>query len=282
MKISHTALDCFLAVHATGSFTTAAKRVNRTQSAVSQQISKLEQLLETTLFVRGKRFTLTENGEILLKYAKKIKQLQREAWEQFQQPELQGEVRFGVPEDFVSVFLSDILAQYAIQHPRILLNVECDLTLNLFERFKNQEFDLVLLKMNQPEDFLNSTEVWSETLEWVGNPLLLTEDPQKPVPLVLSPEPCVYRTRAIKALEATQHPWRITFSSESYAGKIAAVQAGMGVTVLPRNMVPNKLPIIKPGPHVPKLEDTHICLLKHFDNNFVVNNLESFVLDKLR
>ena len=282
MRLSHTALECFLAVHATGSFTAAAKRVNRTQSAVSQQIAKLEQLLETTLFVRGKRFTLTENGEILLKYARKIKRLQREAWEQFQQPELQGEIRFGVPEDFASVFLSDILAQYAIQHPRVLLNVECDLTLNLLDRFKNQEFDLVLLKMNQPEDFPNSTEVWSEALEWVGNPLLLTDDPAQPVPLVLSPEPCVYRTRALKALEATQHPWRITFTSESYAGKIAAVQAGMGVTVLPRNMVPSQLEIINPGPNAPKLEDTHISLLKHFDNNLVVNNLESFVLNQLR
>lgn len=104
--------------------------------------------------------------------------------------------------------LSEVLSEYASLHPRILLNVECDLTLNLFERFKKKEFDLVLVKMSRPEDFPNGMNVWTEALEWVGNEDLFELEKQS-VPLVLSPRPCVYRARAIHALEKQNRKWRI-------------------------------------------------------------------------
>lgn len=274
-------LECFLAVSETGSFTRASNKVARTQSAVSQQIAKLESQIGKPLFKRGKNFTLTSEGEILLCYAKKIIHLNREAIDHFQQPELQGELRFGLPEDFASVFLSDILSEYASLHPRILLNVECDLTLNLFDRFKNKEFDLVLVKMNRPEDFPNGTDVWSERLEWVGNHEFFESYEDQPIPLVLSPQPCVYRSRAINSLEKNKKKWRIVFSSHSYTGTIAAVKAEMGITVLARNMVPNGLEIIRSGVNVPKLDDTHISLLKHNNHNTAVNSLENFVIQRL-
>lgn len=281
MKLDPLALQCLIAVSETGSFTKAANHVNRTQSAVSQQIAKLESQLSCPLLIRGKPFTLTPNGEILLGYAKQIMKLQHEALERFEQPELEGEITFGLPEDFASVFLADVLAQYTAEHPRISLNIECDLTLNLLDRFKNKEFDLVLVKMNTPEDFPNSTDVWSEALEWAGNANLFAQAPNQTIPLVLSPQPCVYRTRAIKALEKANRKWRIVLASQSYASQIAAVKAGMGITVLPRNMIPDSINLIQSGKHIPKLDDTHISLLKHVNTNPVINNLESFVLNKL-
>ncbi|MBB64608.1 MAG: LysR family transcriptional regulator [Waddliaceae bacterium] len=273
-------LECFLAVAETGSFTRAAKKVARTQSAVSQQISKLEKQIGRPLFLRKRHLVLSSAGEILLDYARKIVQLNRDAMDRFKQPELHGEVRFGLPEDFASVFLSEVLVEYGALHPRISLNVECDLTLNLLDRFKKKEFDLVLLKMNKPEDFPNGMDVWSETLEWVGNPYLF-EVEDRPIPLVLSPQPCVYRSRAIQSLEAMNKKWRIVFSSHSYTGTLAAVKAGMGVTVLPRNMVPGYLEVIRSGRKVPKLDNTHISLLKHGDDNQAVNSFENFVIERL-
>lgn len=281
MSFDAFSLECFSAVTETGSFTRAAEKVSRTQSAVSQQINKLEIQIGKPLFIRNKQLTLTAEGEIFLTYARKIIQLNRDAMDRFKQPELQGEVRFGLPEDFATVFLSDVLSEYGSLHPRILLNVECDLTLNLFERFKKKEFDLVLVKMNRPEDFPNGIDVWSEALEWVGNKDLFFQDEQ-PIPLVLSPQPCVYRTRAINALEAMNKKWRIVFSSHSYAGTVAAVKAGMGITVLPRNMVPTNIDIIRTSESIPHLDDTHISLLKHHDNNLAVNSLENFVVDRLK
>lgn len=282
MSFDALTLECFLAVAETGSFTRSADKVARTQSAVSQQIAKLENQIGKPLFIRGKNLILTSEGEILLTYARKIIQLNRDAMDRFKQPELQGEVRFGLPEDFASVFLSEVLTEYVSLHPRILLNIECDLTLNLFDRFKKKEFDLVLIKMNKPEDFPNGMNVWSETLEWVGNQELLELDEGQQVPLVLSPQPCVYRARAINSLEKNNKKWRIVFSSHSYAGTIAAVRAGMGLTVLPRNMVPTDLEIIKANINIPNLDDTHISLLKHHDKNLAVNSFEKFVVERLK
>lgn len=278
MNIDTIALQCFIAVAETGSFTRAAERVGRTQSAISQQMTKLENLLGKLLLVRGKAFTLTPEGEIFLGYARQIFALHREALDRFKEPELEGEVRFGLPENFASVYLSGVLADFLRIHPRILLNIECDLTLNLFDRFKKNEFDLVLVKMNRPEDFPNGLNVWSEPLRWVGNFNLI--DPGKPVPLVLAPQPCVYRASAITSLEQSARAWRLVFSSPSYAGTVAAVRAGMGISVMPQTMIPDDLQAIEPA-LLPQLADTHVSLIKHTASNPAVNTLEEFVLRRL-
>ena len=245
-------------------------------------MAKLELDLGKTLFVRGKKFVLTPDGEILLGYARQIVKLQCEAFDRFREPELEGEVRFGLPEDFASVFLTGVLREFSQLHPRILLHIECDLTVNLFERFKKKEFDLALLKMSRPEDFPNGIDVWTEALEWVGNPSFFAADSNLPIPLVLAPQPCVYRSRALQALESDKRKWRVVFSSHSFASTIAAVRAGMGVTVLPRNMVPHNLEIVKRQKSTPALQDTHISLLKHDATNPAVNSFEQFVLGGLR
>ena len=279
MSIDTVTLQCFISVAETGSFTKAAERVGRTQSAISQQMTKLENLLGKPLLVRGKTFALTPEGDIFLSYARQIFALHREAMDRFKEPELEGEVRFGLPETFASAYLSEVLADFSRIHPRILLNIECDLTLNLFERFKKKEFDLVLVKMNRPEDFPNGLDVWSEPLKWVGDTSLI--DPKKPVPLVLSPQPCVYRASAIKTLEDAGRSWRLVFSSPSYAGTVAAVKAGMGITIIPHTMIPNDLQAVD-GSLLPKLADTHVSLLKHRVDNAAINTLEGFVLKRLK
>lgn len=281
MNFDTVTLHCFLAVMDTGSFTRAAKQIGRTQSAVSQQISKLESLLGKQLFERGKVLSLTKEGELFHSYAKQIFKLHSEAFDLFREPELEGEIRFGMPEDFASVYLSDVLVKFSRIHPRIFLNVECDLTLNLFEKFKKKQFDLVLVKMSQFEDFSHGEHIYSEKLEWVGDPTLINQDTSKQLPLVLSPSPCVYRLRAMKALEAAGIKWRLVFSSPSYHGTIAAVRASLGITVLPKTMIPPQLTIIKDD-YLPKLYNTHIGLLKHDTKSQALLTFEKFVVDKLR
>ncbi len=279
MNLDTVTVHCFLAVAETGSFTRAGVRVGRTQSAVSQQIAKLEILLGKKLVERGRVLSLTVAGETFLNYARQIYALHCEALDRFREPELEGEVHFGLPEDFASVFLSDVLAEFAHNHPRILLNIECDLTLNLYNRFRQNEFDLVLVKMNRPEDFPYGIDVWSETLEWVGDPNII--DRSKPLPLVLAPQPCVYRARAVKTLDSLGWKWRLVLSSPSYAGTIAAVKANMGITVLPRAMIPPGLEAIRQQ-LLPDLSDIHVSLLKRQLNDPVTNSLENFVLKKLK
>lgn len=279
MSINTITLQCFIAVVETCSFTKAAENVGRSQSAISQQITNLENLLGKRLFVRGKKFYLTHEGEVFLGYAKRIFALHREAIDRFKVPDLEGELRFGLPENFASVFLSEVLADFSRIHPRIMLKIECDLTLNLYDKFKNKEFDLVLVKMNRPQDFPNGLDVWSEPLQWVGDDNLIDEN--KPIPLVLSNQPCVYRASAIKSLEKQERSWRLVFSSPSYAGIVAAVKAGIGVTVMPHTMIPKELASIN-DKRLPLLEDTHVSLLKHQSNNSAINALEGFVLRRLK
>ena len=283
MSLDTITLQCFLSVASTGSFTKAAERIGRTQSAVSQQIAKLENLIGKSLIHRGKALLLTNDGQIFEEYARKILAMHLELIDSFKTPNLKGEIRFGLPEDFATRFLADVLVDFIRIHPGVFLNIECDLTLNLFERFKKNEFDMVLVKMSRPEDFPNGMDVWSEKLEWVGDKNLLSRffENQKPLPLVLSPQPCVYRSRAISALEAANIKWQVVFSSPSYNGKIAAVKAGLGITILPKIMVPNQLQILS-NTVLPVLSDTHISLLKHDTNNSAIASFEEFVLEKLK
>lgn len=282
MSIDTVTLQCFLAVADTASFTKAAERVCRTQSAISQQIAKLEKLVEKPLINRGRELSLTTDGEIFLGYARRIFELHRELLDRFKEPDLQGEFKFGLPEDFATVVLSDVLVDFSRLHPRVILNVECDLTFNLFEQFQQGKFDIILVKMSRPASLENGINVWSEPVEWIGKPSLLPIfNKNSIIPLVLSPQPCVYRENVIESLEKVGLKWRLAYSSPSYAGKMAAVNAGLGLTVMQRTMIPDYLERIE-NPCLPKLNDIHISLLKKDSRNKAIESLEYFLLKKLR
>lgn len=282
MSIDTVTLQCFLAIADTGSFTKAADRVGRTQSAISQQIAKLEQLTEKQLINRGRSLSLTTDGEIFLGYAKKIYDLHRELLDRFKEPDLQGEVHFGLPEDYAAIVLSDVLVDFSRRHPRVMLNVECDLTYNIFEKFQQGKFDVILVKMSRPEELSNGLEIWNEPVQWIGKPELLPSlNKNSVIPLVLSPKPCVYRENAISALEKAGFRWRLAYSSPSYASKMAAVKAGLGLTVMQQTMIPD---FLAPIEHIdlPPLNDIHISLLKRDSANKAIDSLEYFLLKKLR
>ena len=282
MPLDTVTLQCFLAVAETQSFTKAAARVGRTQSAISQQIAKLENLIEKQLIIRGRELSLTPDGELFLGYAKRIYELHRESLDRFKTPELQGELRFGLPEDFASMMLSDILVEFSSLHPRVMLNVECDLTLNLIERFHQDEFDLIMIKTNDKNQITEGVNVWNEPVEWVGKKELLPALHDKTIiPLVLSPTPCVYRGNVIESLNQLHLKWRLAFSSPSYAGKMAAVRAGLGITAIQRSMIPNYLDRLDDY-FLPPLKDIHVSLIKKEGANKAIESLEFFIMDKLK
>jgi DNA-binding transcriptional LysR family regulator len=249
-------LKSFIAIAETGSFSRAAEIVGRTQSAVSLQIKKLEEGLNCTLFDRTSRqVTLTEQGNIFLGYARRILELQWEAYSRLNEPDVEGQISLGTPEDFASHYLPNILAAFSRQHPQVQLHVQCDLTLNLMNGFQKGAYDMVLVKRD-PEKVKGGTKVWREPLSWVaanGHSLKF------PLSLVLSPPPCIYRARALASLDRLRKPWQIVYTSPSLAGTIAAVKAGLGVTVLPANMIPPGLEVLRKLPH---LADSEIALMK--------------------
>lgn len=252
-------LKSFIAIAETGSFSKAASSVGRTQSALSLQIQKLEKNLGCELFDRGgRKATLTDQGEIFLGYARRIILLQLEVYSRLKEPDVEGEIRLGTPEDFATHYLPDVLAAFRKQHPRVQLNVDCDLTLNLMGSFQQEKFDIILVKRD-PQRVKGGTKVWREPLVWAGT---TSWQDQKPLPLVLSPKPCIYRARALAALDRAKIPWRISYVSPSLAGTLAAVKAGLGITVLPQNMLPNGVHSIRNELKLPQLADAEIALIK--------------------
>lgn len=272
-------LQCFLVLAETGSFSETAIRLNRSQSAISQQITKLEQQIGKPLIIRHKPLSLTPEGILLLSYANKMYNLQRELIDTFREPELTGSINFGLPDDFASVFLQDILTDFVRTHPRVNLNVECDLTLNLMKKFKQRTLDLVLVKLKPAGQMKHSVNMWREKLVWVGRNQTIEQT--NTLPLVLSPDPCVYRAAALSALDKKGIDSRIVFSSHSYTGKIAAVQAGLGLTVLPKKLIPDGLYALPTTRCTPALEPSDVSLIKHASNNYTINSFEAFILNKL-
>lgn len=252
-------LKSFIAVAETGSFSRAAALVGRTQSAVSLQIKKLEEGVRCSLFTRGARdVALTEEGEIFLGYARRMIDLQWEAFSRLNEPDVRGRITLGTPEDFATHYLPRILARFAQQHPHVQLDVTCDLTLNLLGAFDRGKLDIVLLKRD-PEKVRGGTKVWREPLVWAAAEHY---EMRSPLPLVVSPQPCIYRARAVAALDRARKPWQIVYTSPSLAGTVAAVRAGLGVTILPGTMVPDGLRPLRGAARLPRLADSEIALMK--------------------
>ena len=172
---------------------------------------------------------------------------------------MSGVVRLGTPEDFATRHLPDVLARFAQAYPSVALEVTCDLTLHLVDRFRRGDFDLVLVKQ-EPSVKGKGIRVWREPLVWVSGSRDFREH-DGPVPLVVSPQPCVYRKRAITALDKAGMAWRISYTCSALSGTLAAVRAGLGLAVLPKDMVPGDLQV-PDSTRLPDLKDTEIALLQ--------------------
>ncbi len=253
-------LKSFVAIAETGSFSRAADAAGRTQPAISQQIKKLEDTLGCRLLTRGgKGVTLTPDGETFLSYARRIVDLHWEAYSRLREPDAEGEIRIGTPEDFATWRLSRVLAQFSKHHPRVQLSVSCDLTLNLIEAFGRGELDIILVKRD-PQSVTGGVRVWREPLVFAASAQWTPTT--SPLPLVLSPKPCIYRARALAALDRAGIAWRIVYTSQSLAGTLAAARAGMGATVLPANMLPADVHPLGAEAGLPELSDAEIALMQ--------------------
>lgn len=274
-------LRTLVAVVECGGFSQAAGRLLRGQSAVSLQIKRLEDQLGTRLLDRSaRRIQLTAEGELIIGHARRILSMHEELIARAREPELSGVVRLGAPEDFATSRLPRILASFVRSHPKVALEVTCQLTLELLARFEAGGLDIALVK-REPTSAVEGTRVWREQLVWVA------DEPELPrrddaLPLVCSPLPCVYRGRATSALDAARRPWRIAYSCGSLAGNHAAVRAGLGVTVLPKDMVPHDLFVLdEESAALPRLLDTEVALVSAPTLSAPAQRLRDFVIREL-
>jgi DNA-binding transcriptional LysR family regulator len=219
-------LQTFVAIADNGSFTRAAKRVHRTQSAVSLQMQRLEATAGAPLFKKtGRQMETTDAGDLLLNHARKLLALNDEALLALRGMAIEGTVRLGAPSDVAEDFLPGILKQFCAAHTRVKLEVVVERSHELVKAFRAGKLDLAITLGEMPEGEL----LGKQKVMWIAAREFKL-DPRQPVPLVLLEAPCIFRDLAIQALDARRVPWRIAYSTSSLSGLRAAVKAGLGVT----------------------------------------------------
>lgn len=222
-----------------GSFARAADKVGRSTSAVSAQLKKLEEQAGLPLFRKsGRGLALTDAGEVLLGYARRMVELNDEAAVALRGVELEGWVRLGLQEDFGEALLPAVLGRFARAHPKVRIEAHVARNTDLMERLELDQLDLALLWGCSG---LQELAVWpaqrrtliaTPEMRWIASATLPWQ-PQsgEPLPLIAFDRPCLFQRCATDALDRAGIAWRIAFTSPSLAGLWAAAAAGLGVTV---------------------------------------------------
>ena len=251
-------LRSFAVVAEVRALSRAANRIGRTQSALSQQMKRLEEIVDQPLFQRtGRGMVLTNPGERLLIHAQRILRLHDEAMADLCGKGLSGSIRFGCPDDYAAVFLPSLLRQFSSQHPHALVEVVCGPTPRLVEKLEKRAVDLAMISL--PESGSNDDIIRREQLVWIGYPGLDSRH-FDPLPLALSDPDTLDHIAACDALQRAGRAYRVAYASSSLAGLIALVRSGQAFAVMTQTAVPPDLSMLNADPELPALPAVGIAL----------------------
>jgi len=252
-------LRTLIAIADHGGFTRAAEHLNRTQSAVSMQMKRLEDdVVQRRLFEReGRQVRLNTEGQVLLGYARRILNLHGEVLSTLREPHMVGAVRIGTPDDYVMRFLPGILSRFAQSHPLVQVEVHCESSAQLLQR---QDLDLsIVTRMpgNEIGQLLRQERfVWAEAQGF-------SPHQQSPMPLAMFNSGCFCRAWACNALDTQQRPYRVAYTSPSLSAIMAVVGAGLAVTAQLRSLITPDLRILGNHEGLPELPNCSIVLLRN-------------------
>lgn len=252
-------LKCFVAVVDTGSLSSAAPEVHRSQSAVSMQLKKLEAAVGRQLLVRDARHQhLTPDGQILLGYARRILDLHADAQTAFHGGELSGRIRLGVPDDYAARYLTPVLKRFAPRYGAVEIELDCEQSPSLIPRVEAGDLDLALVSRDHSR---RGTLLFHEALVWVGSPHfdIWRRDP---LPIATYESTSLARRSAINSLAMQGRRYKVVYNSSSLAGQIAAVESGLAVAVLTRCSAPEHLEILGPEQGLGPLEPMEVAVYR--------------------
>lgn len=250
-------MRAFVAVAESGRMTTAARMVNLSQGAVSQQIKRLESLFGVSLFERtASAARLTREGERLIVSAHRLIALNDDIVHRMRAVEYVGEVRLGVPHDVVSVWMPPILRDFQRKHPQVLVTLFSDTTRTLRARLIDGDIDLALMTEPQAGD----ADQWllSDRLVWIGAKNGNAHR-RRPLPISLGPESCGFRAVAVQALTAADIEWRAICQVGSLEPVFATLEADMAIAPFLSRTVPPRLAVLD-DPALPALPEFHLNL----------------------
>ncbi|WP_417407932.1 LysR family transcriptional regulator [Hoeflea sp.] len=254
-------LRSFVAIAAHRNFTRAAEAIGRTQSAVSLQLKRLEEITGERLFERSRNSVeITATGEALLVYANRILSANEAALSHIRRPEAEGLIRFGAPDDYASYLLAPVLAAFRAENPLIEFELTCESSIDLLPMLEHGEIDIML--GTHQSDRVQGRIARYEPLHWVAGPDYV-DDPLQRLSLALFPNGCAVRNAGLVALEQIERPWRIVCSTRSVTLIEQTVLNGAGVSVMEASIIPDSLRILDGQPGFPPLPE--IAMSVHYN-----------------
>ncbi|MEM0705245.1 transcriptional regulator LrhA [Enterobacter quasihormaechei] len=276
MNLDLDLLRTFVAVADLNTFAAAAAAVCRTQSAVSQQMQRLEQLVGKELFARhGRNKLLTEHGIQLLGYARKILRFNDEACMSLMFSNLQGVLTLGASDESADTILPFLLNRISSVYPKLALDVSVKRNAFMVEMLKENEVDLVVTT-HRPGQFDCLTLRTSPTHWYCAAEYVLQQG--EPIPLVLLDDPSPFRDMVLAALNEASIPWRLAYVASTLPAVRAAVKAGLGVTARPVEMMSPDLRVLGKSEGLPSLPDTEYMLCHNAGSN---NELAKVVFEAM-
>lgn len=253
-------LRTFATVVDAGGFSRAAARLNMTQSAVSMQIKRLEEAVGRRLLERSsRRLEVTEDGAVVLSYARRMLALQEEMAGRLRRQDVEGVVRLGVHDYLAATWLPGVLRRFHHRHPGVRLEVHTGLSLRIHDVHAAGQLDVAL--HSRPPGVEGGRTIVRRRRVWVAGADF--EMPrQGPIPLALHPMPCLVRPAATEALDRMCLPWRVVFTAHSGASLKAAAMAGLGMTVLPVDHVPAGARVFGEAEGLPPLPELEFALFR--------------------
>lgn len=252
-------LRTFVAIADQGGFTRAGELINRTQSAVSMQMKRLEEdVLQRKLFERdGRQVRLTPEGQVLLGYARRILKLHSEVFNTLREPHMVGLVRIGTPDDYVMRFLPGILKQFSKAYPLIQIELHCESSTVLMQRR-----DLALTVISREPGKEIGELLRTERMVWAAAPCFCVEE-HDAVPLAVSGDDCLYTQWTRAALDACGRDYRLAYHSTNVAAIQTVVSAGLAAMICMESLVTDDLRILGSDEGFPPLPSMNLHLLRN-------------------
>lgn len=252
-------LRSFVAVVDLGGYTKAGDTLGRSQPAVSLQMRRLEELAGAPLFVpKSRNVELTEDGQLLLRYARDILRLNDEVAAILRGSSLSGVLRVGLPTDYAVRFLQGSITQYMRRNQGVTIDIHCDISPAILHKLDEDELDIAIA-MTTVERTRFLSRAWVERPIWAAAHGLSVRK-LNPVPLAVHPEGCAYRERMIQALRSAGRPWRIVYSDPGITGLQNAVQNGIAVSALTGPTLLDGMRVLGEEDGFPQLDEIRVGL----------------------
>jgi DNA-binding transcriptional LysR family regulator len=253
-------LQSFCAIADCGSFTEAARRVNKTQSAVSMQIKRLEERLGQPLLTRdGRTVALTNHGEALYARARRMLRTNAEILDHFSDGDLSGQIRFGVPDDYAVRLLPVILSSFQRTHPKIAVDVACMASEDLLSGMRSGRYDIIVFTQGTEQNYGELFR--TEKMYWVashGGRALASE----PLAIACGSPGCIWRKSAMEALNRDGTDYRVAYTSSNATAISSAVLSDLAVGFLPESAMQPGMRVISEDMGLPRLADAEIALMR--------------------